>query len=311
MDDFGSFDPVFAEDRSYAEGELPPVRRFKFIAPGFLGTMGIPLIAGRDLTWGDIYNDGKVALVSENLAREYWSDARTAVGKRIRVSTAQEWREIVGVVGDVRDDGVDKKAPTSAYWPLMMSHFYDEDTLVMRGVAFVIRSNRAGSESFLKEVRQAIWSVDANLPVADVRTMEEMSRKSMARTSFTLVILAVAGAMALLLGVIGIYGVVAYSVAQRTREIGIRLALGARHQELAGMFVRHGLLLTGIGIVCGLAAAFGLMRIMSALLFEVKPVDPVTYIAVSVGLIVTAAIASYLPSRRAAAVDPVYALRAD
>ncbi|HKF56915.1 MAG TPA: ADOP family duplicated permease, partial [Blastocatellia bacterium] len=123
MDDFGSFDPVFAEDRSYAEGELPPVRRFKFIAPGFLGTMGIPLIAGRDLTWSDIYSDGKVALVSENLAREYWNDARTAVGKRIRVSTAQEWREIVGVVGDVRDDGVDKTAPTSAYWPLMMSHF--------------------------------------------------------------------------------------------------------------------------------------------------------------------------------------------
>jgi predicted permease len=311
MDDSGSFDPVFAEDRSYAEGELPPVRRFKFIAPGFLGTMGIPLIAGRDLTWGDIYNDAKVALVSENLAREYWNDPRNAVGRRIRVSTAQDWREIVGVVGDVRDDGVDQKAPTSAYWPLMMKHFYDEDTLVMRSVAFVIRSNRAGSESFLKEVRQSIWFVDANLPLAEVRTMEEMWNKSMARTSFTLVILGIAGAMALLLGIVGIYGVIAYSVAQRTREIGIRLALGARHQELAGMFVRHGLLLTGIGVGCGLAAAFGLMRIMSALLFEVKPVDPVTYIAVSVGLIVTAAIASYLPSRRAASVDPVYALRAE
>jgi predicted permease len=311
MDDNGSFDPVFAEDRSYAEGELPPVRRFKFIAPGFSGTMGIPLIAGRDFAWGDIYNDTKVALVSENLAREYWNDPSNAVGRRIRVSTAQEWHEIVGVVGDVRDDGVDHKAPTSVYWPLMVKHFYDEDTLVMRTVAYVIRSNRAGSESFLKEVRQAIWSVDANLPLADVRTMEEMSRKSIARTSFTLVILAVAAAMALLLGIIGIYGVIAYSVAQRTREIGIRIALGAQHHELARMFVRHGLLLTGIGILCGLAVAFGVTRIMAALLFEVKPVDPVTYVAVSVGLVVTAAMASYLPSRRAAAVDPVYALRAD
>jgi ABC-type antimicrobial peptide transport system permease subunit len=133
----------------------------------------------------------------------------------------------------------------------------------------------------------------------------------MARTSFTLVILAVAGAMALLLGIVGIYGVIAYSVAQRTREIGIRIALGAQHQELARMFVRDGLLLTGIGVGCGLAVAFFVTRIMAALLFAVKPVDPVTYVAVSVGLIVTAAIACYLPSRRAAAVDPVYALRAD
>jgi predicted permease len=311
MDDSGNFDPIFPEDRSYAEGELPPVRRFKFIAPGFLGTMGIPVIAGRDLTWSDLYNNANVTLVSENLAREYWNDARSAVGRRIRVSTAQEWREIVGVVGDVRDDGVDKEAPTSVYWPLMLKHFYDEDLLVMRTVAFVIRSNRAGSENFLKEVRQAIWSVDANLPLADVRTMDEMSKKSMARTSFTLVILAVAAAMALLLGIIGIYGVIAYSVAQRTREIGIRMALGARHQELARMFVRHGLLLTGIGVVCGLAVALGVTRIMAALLFAVRPVDPLTYAAVSVGLILTAAIASYLPSRRAAAVDPVYALRAD
>ena len=311
MDGNGSIDPVFPEDRTFAEGELPPVRRFKFISPGFLTTMGISLVAGRDLTWTDLYDKANVALVSENLAREYWNDAAGALGKRIRTSTNEDWREVVGVVGDVRDDGVNQKAPTSVYWPILMNKFYGDDTMASRGVAFAIRSSRAGSESFLKEVRQAVWSVDANLPLADVRTLQEIYTKSMARTSFTLVILAVAGAMALLLGIVGIYGVIAYSVAQRTREIGIRMALGARHQELARMFLRQGLLLTAIGVGCGLAAALGLMRLISSLLFEVSPVDPVTYCAVSIGLVATAALATYLPSRRAAAVDPVEALRAE
>jgi predicted permease len=311
MGEGGSFDPVFAEDRQYAEGELPAIRQFKFISPNFFTTLGITLVAGRDLTWTDIYNKTKVALVSENLAREYWNDARNALGKRIRVSSHQDWREIVGVVGDVRDDGVDKKAPTSVYWPVMMSKFYDDDTLVMRSVSFAIRSSRAGSESFLNEVRQGIWSADPNLPLAGVRTLDEIYRKSMARTSFTLVILAAAGAMAVLLGVVGIYGVIAYSVAQRTREIGIRIALGAQRRELTRMFVGHGLLLTGIGVAGGLVAAFGLMRLISSLLFEVSPVDPMTYAAVPIALFASAAVASYLPSRKAAGVDPVEALRAE
>jgi predicted permease len=311
MDDNGSFDPVFAEDHPYAEGELPPVRRFKFISPGFLRTMGMPVVAGRDLTWTDIYGKNQVILVSENLAREYWDDPQRALGKRVRVSTTGDWHEIIGVVADVRDDGVDQKAPTSVYWPIMTSKLYDKDPTVVRSVAFAIRSNRAGSESFIKEVQQTIWSVDPNLPIAELRTMADLYRKSMARTSFTLVLLAIAGGMALLLGIIGIYGVIAYSVAQRTREIGIRMALGAQRQELARMFVGHGLLLTAIGVACGLAAAFALMRLMASLLFEVSPADPVTYAAVSIGLIATAAIASYLPSRRAAGVDPVDALRAD
>jgi predicted permease len=311
MDGNSSMDPVFAEDRQYAEGELPPVRQFKYISPGFLGTMTIPLVSGRDLTWTDIYSKNLVAMVSENLAREYWNDARSALGKRIRVATTGAWHEIIGVVADVRDDGVDQKAPTSVYWPIMASKIYDDDPTVMRSVAFAIRTNRAGSENFLKEVRQAIWSVDPNLPLAEIRTMEELYTKSMARTSFTLVILAIAGAMALLLGIIGIYGVIAYSVAQRTREIGIRMALGARHQEVARMFLRHGLLLTTVGIGCGLGAAFGLMRLMSSLLFEVSPKDPLTYCAVSIGLVATAALASYVPSRRAASVDPSDALRAE
>ncbi|MGA1994493.1 MAG: ABC transporter permease [Bryobacteraceae bacterium] len=311
MDGDGSFDPIFAENRSYAEGQLPPVRRFKFVSPDYFKTLGTPLAAGRDFTWTDLYQRMPVVIVSENLAREYWHDARGALGKRIRLGTNEEWRQIVGVAGDLRDDGVNKAAPSAVYWPIMMHNFYGDGTFVQRNVAFAIRTSRAGSESFLKEVRQRIWSLDPNLPVSGVRTLDDLYRKSMARTAFVLVMLAAAGGMALLLGVVGIYGVIAYSVSQRTREIGIRVALGAQRQEVTGMFVRQGVILTGIGVACGLAAATVLMRVLAPLLFEVRPVDPLTYAAVSIGLIATACAASYLPSRRASAIDPSLALRAE
>ena len=311
MDGNDSFDPIFAQDRAYAEGELPPLRRFKWISPGYFGTLGTPLVAGRDLTWTDTYQKLPVAIISENFAREYWHDPNNALGKRIRVASTDDWREIIGVVGDVHDDGVNEKAPTTAYWPVMTNNFEGQKEGLRRGISFAIRSPRAGSESFLKEVRQTVWSVDSNVPLAEVHTLGYFYTQSMARTSFTLVMLSVAGGMALLLGIVGIYGVIAYSVSQRTREIGIRMALGAQQPMLTSMFVRHGLLLTGIGIVCGLAGAFAVMRLMSSLLFNVSPVDPITYAAVTAGVIVTAYLACYLPSRRAAAVDPVDALRAE
>ena len=311
MDGDGWHDPILLEGRTYAEGEFPPLRLFKFVSPGFLKTLGTPLVAGRELTWTDTYNKIPVAMISENLAREYWSEPAKSLGKRIQVSTKDDWREIIGVVGDVHDDGVNKKPPTCVYWPLLQARFESEDISVRRGVAFVIRTPRAGSEAFLKSAREAVWSVDANLPLASVHTFDYFYRRSMARTSFTLIMLGVAGSMALLLGVVGIYGVIAYSVSQRTREIGIRMALGAQQPTVTGMFVRHGLLLTGIGVGCGLVAAVLLMRLMSSLLFNVNPVDPVTYGAVSIGLVFTAWLASYVPSRRAATIDPVDALRAE
>lgn len=307
----GWHDPIFVEGHTYSEGQLPPLSRFKFVSPGFLGALGTPLIAGRDLTWTDTYNRTPVALVSENLAREYWRDPAEALGKRIRVGTKDDWRQIVGVVGDIHDDGVNQKAATCVYWPLILDRFESEDVSVRRDVAFAVRSRLAGSEHFLKNVREAVWSVDRNLPLAAVHTLDYYYGKSLARTSFTLIMLGVAGGMALLLGVVGIYGVIAYSVSQRTREIGTRMALGAQQQKLTRMFVSHGLLLTGVGVMCGLLAAIVSMRLLSSLLFNVKPVDPVTYGAASLGLVATAWLASYLPSRRAATVDPVEALRAE
>ena len=311
MDNQGWHDPIFVEGRTYAEGELPPLLQFKFMSPGFLKTVRIPLVAGRDFTWDDLYQKLPVAIVSENVAREYWPTPGDALGKRIRVSSKDDWREIVGVTGDVHDDGVSQKPTKAAYWPLMMNKFESDDLSVRRGVAYAIRSPRAGSEALMTAVRQAVWSVDPNLPLADVHTGEYYYSRSLARTSFTLIMLGVAGAMALLLGVVGIYGVIAYSVSQRTREIGIRMALGAQLPTLTGMFVRQGMLLTGIGVAAGLVVSFLVMRLMSSLLFGVKAMDPITYVAVSVGLAATAFLACYLPSRRAAGVDPVEALRAE
>src|SRR5882762_9777171 len=275
MNGDGWHDPILLQGRTYAEGEFPPLRLFKFVSPGFLKTVGTPLVAGREITWTDTYNKIPVAMISEGLAREYWHAPADALGKRIQVSTKDDWREIVGVVGDMHDDGVNKKPPTSVYWPLLQARFESDDISVRRDVAFVIRSPRAGSEAFLKDAREAVWSVDANLPLADVHTIDYFYRRSMARTSFTLIMLGVAGSMALLLGVVGIYGVIAYSVSQRTREIGIRMALGAQQPTVTGMFVRHGLVLAGIGVACGLIAAILLMRLMSSLLFNVNPVDPI------------------------------------
>jgi predicted permease len=311
MEPYRSFDPIMAEDHPTREGKMPPIRRFKFASPGFLATVGNPLIAGRDFTWTDIYNMAPVAIVTENMAREMWGSPAAALGKRIRENLNAPWREIIGVTGDERDDGVERKASTTVYWPAMMRRFWGNDVIVRRDVSYAIRSPRAGTESFRKEIQQAVWSVSPSLPVANLRTLDDIYRKSMGRTSFLLTILAIAAGMALLLGVIGIYGVISYAVSQRTREIGIRMALGARQLELTGMFVRHGVVLAAIGVAAGLGAAVAITRAMTALLFEVQPVDPLTYVAVSVALFGAAALASFVPSLRASAVDPVEALRAE
>ncbi|MFL6279066.1 MAG: FtsX-like permease family protein, partial [Vicinamibacterales bacterium] len=165
--------------------------------------------------------------------------------------------------------------------------------------------------AFVNEISRVVWSVNPNLPLAGVRTLQEIYDRSLARTSFTLVMLALAGGMALLLGIAGIYGVISYSVSQRTREIGIRVALGARNEQVVRMFVSHGARLAAVGIVFGLLAAAGLTRFLSTLLFNVKRSDPLTYVLVCAALVSAAMIASYVPALRATSVDPVQALRAE
>lgn len=313
----GWHDPIFASDKVYEEGKIPAIRSFHFVSPGLLAAMGDPLVAGRDLTWADLYDKRPVAMVSENLARELWGTPAAALGKRIRESKADDWREVVGVVADQREDGLNQPASARVLWPALMSNFGGDPTFVSREVAFIVRvadtggRSRAGSQTFLEEVRQAVWSVNPNLPLSEVHTLQEIYDKSLARTSFTLVMLGIAGAMALLLGVVGIYGVISYSVTQRTREIGIRMALGATTHKLTRMFVVHGVTLAAIGVACGLAGAAALTRLMSELLFEVRPIDPLTYGFVALGLVAAAVLASYIPASRAASVDPTEALRAE
>lgn len=311
MDGKGYIDPIYARDRAYREDDLPPVRRFKFISPGFFSTMGMPLIAGRDLTWTDTYERRPIAIVSENFAKEYWHEPDSALGKQMRASTVDDWREIVGVVGDVHDEGVDKPESSAVYWPLIQDRFDDEQEFIRRDVAFVVRSPRAGSASLVKEIQSAVWSIDPEMPLADPKTQGELYSKSIARTSFTLLMICVAASMVLLLSVVGLYGVISYAVSQRTREIGVRVALGVQRKELVAMFVRQGLSLTGIGILCGVAISFAVTNLMSSLLFGVRSTDPWTYAATIICVVGVSWLACYLPSRRAATIDPVNALRAE
>ena len=176
-------------------------------------------------------------------------------------------------------------------------------------MAFAIRSNRTGTESVLREIQEAVWSVNSTLRLAEVQTLADVSRKSVAQASFTLVMLAIAGGMALGLSLIGIYGVLSYSVSRRVREIGIRIALGVERGALRRMFVKQGLILAAIGVAIGLPAAAALTRLLESFLFRIGALDSLTYACVSLVLLLTAALASYLPARRAAAIDPVEALR--
>lgn len=311
MEGFDSgWDEIFAEDKVYREDEIAPLRLYKYPSPGFLQAAGTRLVAGRDFTWTEVYGLRPVVMISENLARELWGAPSAAIGKRLREIPSSPWYEVVGVIQDVPENGVQEKAPEIVYWsPLMKNAFTPSSIQAMRTVTFVIRSDRAGTQAFLDEVRHAVWSVNSNLPLASVRTMQVVYGKSVARTSFTLVMLAIASLMALALGIIGIYGVISYAVSQRRREIGIRLALGAQSRDVVGMVLREGARLALVGVCIGVGAALGLARLMSSLLFGVTAHDPLTFGAVALLLILIALVACYVPARRAMKVDPLVALR--
>jgi predicted permease len=304
-------DPVFAQDHTYREGELPKLRRFKFVAPGYFAIIGTPLIAGRDLTAHDVQTRAPVAIISRSFAVDYWGDPQQAIGRRIRPATTDDWREIVGVAADVYDDGVSEPPVPIAYWPMVMDRFGGDKIEVRRTATFILRTSRAGSEALLQDMRKAVWSVNPNLPLYSIQTLETLYRRSMARTSFMLTLLGIAGGMALLLGIVGLYGVIAYSVSQRTREIGIRVALGAAPGLLTRMFVRDGLKLAAAGVVFGVGAALAAGRLLRAVLFQISPADPPTYVLVGISLVAVCLLATYFPSRRAAAVDPAIALKGE
>jgi putative ABC transport system permease protein len=296
------------------DGRTPPNRHVKVVSPGGFRTLGTRLVAGRDFDWPDLTNRRSLAIVSESLAREYWGSPHAALGKRVReyYDNRSAWREVVGVVGDVHDDGADQPAPPTIYWPSQAAgRFLGASGYPARRVGVVVRTERAGTPTLFGQLREVVRSVSPALPLSEVRVLSEVYALSMARTSFTLTMLAIAGTMALALGVSGLYSVVAYAVSQRRREIGIRLALGASVAHVRGLFVRRGLAVVAGGLVLGLGGAAAVTRLMQSLLFGISPFDPVAFATMPFVLATVAALASYLPARRAAAVDPVETLRAE
>ena len=300
---------IWAQDQPEQATRVPKLRRFKFYSPNYLQTMGTPIIAGRDFTWTDTYERLPVAMVSENLAREWWGSPANALGKQIHENPAAPWREVIGVVSDEREDGVDHEAPEIVYFPLLMSKYQGNIERTQRSVSYAIRTPRTGEQQFLQEVRRAVWSVNPELPLAQLSTLQDIYAKSLQRTSFVLVMLAIAGAMALVIGLVGIYGVVAYSVSQRRREIGIRLAVGAPPHGVVAMFMRHALIVAITGIATGSVAALALTRLIQSLLYRVKATDPLAFGAVSSALLLATLLASFVPARRAMQVEPTEVLR--
>ena len=248
-------------------GRMPPNRTYRHASPGLFAAQGSLLLAGRDFTWEDVFDRRRVAIVSENMARESWGEPARAIGKRIRIGRDAPWTEVVGVVENI--------------------------------------------QAFLQEVTAAVHAVNASVPLADVRTLGDAYRQSMARTSFTVTLIAIAAAMAVALAVVGVYGVLAYAVARRRREVGIRVALGAQPREVRALFVRQGLRLTSLGGILGVAASAAVSRSLSPLLYDVTALDPLTYAVAAIALAGAAILASAVPASRAAAIDPVSMLRSE
>jgi putative ABC transport system permease protein len=280
---------------------------FRYASPGYLRALGAPLIGGRGLEWADTFDGRQVVVVSASLAQAQFGSAEAALGKRLRRGPNAAPLEIVGVAADIRHDGVDQPAPNTVYLP--QSEFLSQ--YASRTVFFFVRSNRVGTAGFTDGLARAIWAAYPELPLGSVQTLGEIYDASIARTSLTLLLLAITASMALLLGLVGIYGAISYMVAQRTREIGIRMALGAQNAALKRMLVSQVLLLVGVGVALGLGGAAALTRLMQSLLFGVTALDPATFVVVPIVLVVTALLAGYLPARRVTRIDPMHALRVE
>jgi hypothetical protein len=253
----------------------------------------------------DHYGDRQVVIVSESFARREWGSPAAALGKRLRRSAKNPWLEVVGVAGDIRHDGLEQPAPDTIY----MTSNDNLAPFMSRDVFFFVRSERVGTTGFLDDIERAIWSVNGASALGSVQTLGEVYQRSIARTWLTLVLLAITGAMALSLGLVGIYGVIGYILTERRREMGVRMALGAQYATLKRMLLKQVLVLVIVGMALGLGGAAAVTRLMKSLLFGVSALDPATYIVVAAVLLLTAALAGYLPARRVTRIDPIQALR--
>jgi predicted permease len=303
-----SYTSIEVEDHPRGEGELPVFASWLLAGPGYFDAMGIDVRRGRGFDAGDGGSGFRAVVVSEAYAEKYWPGA-DAIGRRIRFGAQNEdWYEVVGIVDNVRQNQIEEVEQEMIYFPLLTEA--GGQLNVVRGVDVVVRT--AGDPLVLASaLRGHIRELNARIPIANVRTGGEVFGGAAARTSFTAAMLGAASGIALLLGLVGIYGVISYVVTQRTREIGVRMALGASTGTVRGMVVKQGLVLGAIGVALGLIAAVPLSSLMESLLYGVLPVDPATYALVAVALIGVSVVASLIPALRAAAVDPGRALRAE
>jgi putative ABC transport system permease protein len=275
----------------------------RIISPGYFDTMTIPLLSGRKFSDQDILTSPSVAVISETMARSFWPN-EDPVGKRIgigEIKSDRDWTTVIGVARDVRQIQLTAAPEPQMYLTYLQFGFFDSRDLVVK--------TDVDPASMAATVRKAVWEIDKDQPVSNIQTMEAILADSIAQQRFSMVLLAIFAGVALVLAAVGIYGVMSYSVAQRTREIGIRMALGAQTGAVLKLAVGYGIKLVLIGIAIGLIAAFALTRLMSTLLFGVTATDPITFTLISLLLICVAALASYIPARRATKVDPMIALR--
>jgi putative ABC transport system permease protein len=272
------------------------------VQPDYFATMGIPILEGRTFTPRDTETSTPVVIISRSMAREMFPDGR-ALGQRIRSwRDENKYREVVGVAGDLRYNGLTADVVNNVYVPHTQSP--------ARSLVLVVRT-AVDAGAAVKSIHEAIWSVDKKLPVAEVRTLEQVLDRNLARPRFSMFLLGIFGITAVVLAAIGIYGVIAYTVAQRRRELGIRMALGAARARVVGMVVLDAAGLGAVGVVAGLAGAFVLTRLITSLLFEVSATDPWTFAAAAALLLIVALTAACLPAHRASRVDPASALRCE
>ena len=277
-----------------------PGANFRAVSPDYFRVMGIPLLKGREFSGADHEQAPMVAVINETMAKRYWPNA-SPIGQRIKETfRGGAWREIVGIVGSVRHEARGEEPRPEMFVPLSQ---------VPPASLNVAVRTQVEPASFAATLRRAVMVIDANMPVFEVRTMEERLFDSVAQPRFRTSLLGVFAALALVMAVVGLYAVMAVAVAQRTHELGIRIALGAPRHAVIGLVLRQGAKLVGVGIVIGLAGAWVLTRVLTTLLYEVRPNDPLTFLAVPVLLIVVALLACWLPARRASRVDPMVALR--
>lgn len=302
-------DPLFVEGVIGEDGRMPPVRRMKWVSPGYYQTMGNPIVAGRDFTWPDVLAHREVAIVSDGLARESFGSAHAAVGRRVRASPTSPWREIVGVVGNEHDDGPTRPPTPIVYWPFLQENHAPGRITVERALVYAVRSDRVTDAGLLRDIQQAVWAVNPVLPISRVETVDDVYRRATAQGSLTLMVLMIASGVTLLLGVVGVYGVIAYVVAQRRREVGIRLALGATAHDVVRLFLGRGLAIVAIGLAIGTIAAVVGSSALSTLLFGVDRLDLSVYGLAITTLAVVAGVAIWLPARQAATTQPGIILR--